>query len=512
MPNQDATTLDRCVTDPAFASEQWAFLLEKVASQDETELEQATEALENCGTVPDAAIKELGRRLQEDLKGLGSQRIYWICTLLGRSGEQSRDFQDRLAAIACDESIELHARERTAWCLGEIGPLLPPVREALRGKIQTSPDRMKRLLQAAVGLLALVLSMGLIVGCDVDPSAIQDSIQQNVPQQNIPQQNGPIAGQSARPTATPPTTGATSSGVPGQFVSTNVAPSNNGAIPQRTQQTILIASFNIQAFGEKKVGDRAMAEKIAAIIRQFDVVGIQEVRAIDQTVIPRLLQYVNAQGAKYDYILGPRLGRSNSKEQYCYIYDTNRLLSSPQASYTVEDNADLLHREPLVARFVTRVPPGYQPFTFSLMNMHTDPDEVKLEMPVMHTVLRGVREYEWATAGEDDVLMMGDLNCEPSKFGPLAQVPGIFWIIQNQPTNTRKTKLYDNIIFDSGLTSEYTGRSGVLDFAAWFGISMEEALTISDHMPVWGEFTLLERPSGASPSVANQPTNGIPFR
>ena len=508
MPNQDATTLDRCVTDPAFASEQWAFLLDKVASRDETELEQATEALENCGIVPDVAIEELGRRLHGNLKDLGSQRIYWICTLLGRSGDRARGYQDHLAAIACDEAVELHARERAAWCLSEIGPLNPPVRAVLQGKISSAPERMKRLLQAAVGMIAIALSLGLQVGCDVDPNAIQNAVQQN-----LPQQGGQSVGSSTSSPSTPPTTVApSSSNIPGQLVSTNVAPSNNGAIPQRTQQTILIASFNIQAFGEKKVGDRAMAEKIAAIIRQFDVVGIQEVRAIDQTVIPRLLQYVNAQGAKYDYILGPRLGRSNSKEQYCYIYDTNRLLSSPQASYTVEDNADLLHREPLVARFVTRVPPGYQPFTFSLMNIHTDPDEVKLEMPVMHTVLRGVREYEWATAGEDDVLMMGDLNCEPSKFGPLAQVPGIFWIIQNQPTNTRKTKLYDNIIFDSGLTSEYTGRSGVLDFAAWFGISMEEALTISDHMPVWGEFTLLERPSGASPSVANQPTNGVPFR
>jgi deoxyribonuclease-1-like protein len=503
MPNQDGTTLDRCVTDPAYAAEHWAFLLDKVASQDETELEQATEALENCGPVGAVAIQELGRRLHASPAELGSQRIYWICTLVGRGGAGSQSLQDRVAAIACDASVELHARERAAWCLNEIGPLTPSVREALRGQVPSAPDRMKRLLQAALGLVALVLCLGPQIGCDVDPNAIKNAIQQNVPQQST---------QPAGPSATSQTASAPPSSVPGQLVSASISPPTNPGIPQRTQQTILIASFNIQAFGEKKVGDRAMAERIAAIIRLFDVVGIQEVRAIDQTVIPRLLQYVNAQGGRYDYILGPRLGRSNSKEQYCYIYDTNRLLSSPQASYTVEDNADLLHREPLVARFVTRVPSGYPPFTFSLMNMHTDPDEVKLEMPVMHTVLRGVREYEWATAGEDDVLMMGDLNCEPSRFGPLAQVPGIFWIIQKEPTNTRKTKLYDNIIFDGGLTSEYTGRGGVLDFAAWFGISMEEALTLSDHMPVWGEFTLFERPGPGSPSIANQPSSGIPFR
>ena len=118
--------------------------------------------------------------------------------------------------------------------------------------------------------------------------------------------------------------------------------------PARTQQTILIASFNIQAFGEKKVSDPVVVDRIVNILRLFDVTAIQEVRANDQTVLPRLIQLVNSQGAKYDYILGPRLGRSNSKEQYCYVYDTNRILSSPSASYTVKDNADLLHREPLV--------------------------------------------------------------------------------------------------------------------------------------------------------------------
>jgi deoxyribonuclease-1-like protein len=507
MPNQDATTLDRCVTDPAFAAEQWAFLLEKVASQDETELELATEALENCGPVADGAIRTLGQRLHGQPAELGSQRIYWICTLLGRGGERSKAFQDRVVAIACDATIDLHARERAVWCLSEIGPLPPALRQALQGQVTSAPDRMKRLLQAALGLVAVSLMLSLLTGCDVDPNAIRDAIAQNANQPASQSTDPPST--SSSPTIAP---SPSFSSVPGQLVSTGISPTLNTGIPQRTQQTILISSFNIQAFGEKKVGNRAMAEQIAAIIRLFDVVAIQEVRAKDQTVIPRLLQYVNAQGARYDYILGPRLGRSDSKEQYCYLYDTNRLLSSPQASYTVEDNADLLHREPLVARFVTRVPQGYPPFTFSLMNIHTDPDEVKLEMPVMHTVLRGVREYEWATAGEDDVLMMGDLNCEPSRFGPLAQVPGIYWIIQNEPTNTRKTKLYDNIIFDSGLTSEYTGRGGVLDFAAWFGISMEEALTISDHMPVWGEFRLFEQPAYGSPSVANQPGTGAPVR
>lgn len=498
MPGQLTATLDQCVKDPEFAASHWAELLSSVASSDEAEREAATEALENCGPLEAAALAPLIALLKLGHQALGSQKLYWICTLVGRFGQDAIAHQANIAAIVSDAQVDMHVRERAAWCLGEMAPVDDATKAVARNAPVPKSERLSRLLQSLLSMVLWTSGWVLMVGCEGDGSLLKQVIDQRDAAAGTADASHGTAPAGAPPSANP---------VPGQLVSARLPNGQTASIPQRTQQTILIASFNIQAFGESKVGNRPLIERIAAILQLFDVVAIQEVRAQDQTVIPQLLKYVNAQGARYDYILGPRLGRTVSKEQYCYIYDTNRLISSPKASYTVEDGADLLHREPLVARFVTRVPQGYPPFTFSLMNIHTDPDEVKLEMPVMHTVLRGVREYEWATANEDDVLMMGDLNCEPAKFGPLAQVPGIFWIIQNQFTNTRKTKLYDNIIFDRSLTSEFTGRAGVLDFAEMFGISMDEALKLSDHMPIWGEFTIWEQPRGSSPVIANQPSN-----
>ena len=283
----------------------------------------------------------------------------------------------------------------------------------------------------------------------------------------------------------------------GQLVSTRGPATRLQGLPVRTPQTILISSFNIQTFGKKKLEDPWVIEKIVAIIRQFDVVAIQEVRAEDQTTIPRLIQRINSNGAKYDYLLGPRLGRTVSKEQYAFIYDTASVVSSPDAIYTIEDNADLLHREPLVARFVTRVPQGVRPFSFSLVNMHTDPDEVKTELPVMHTVMKGIREFEYLSAHEDDVILMGDLNAGPKQFGLLAQIPGIYWIIDSEPTNTIRKSIWDNMIFDRGVTNEFTGRSGVLDICDMFGIKVDDALRISDHLPIWAEFTTQEQLPGS---------------
>ena len=295
------------------------------------------------------------------------------------------------------------------------------------------------------------------------------------------------------------TAGSNNSAPLGQMVSTSGAQALRAkGQPLRTQQNILIASFNIQAFGKKKLADPWVIGHIVSLIRLFDVVAIQEVRAEDQTTLPTLIKMINANGARYDYLLGPRLGRSVSKEQYAYIYDTARVVSGPDAVYTIEDDADLLHREPLVARFVTRVQPGVRPFSFSLVNMHTDPDEVKTEIPVMHTVLKGIREFEYYSAREDDVILMGDLNAGPKQFGELGRIPGIFWTVDNEPTNTIRKSIYDNIIFDRDLTNEFTGNSGVLDVCELFGIKVDGALRISDHLPIWAEFTIGEQDPGAS--------------
>ncbi|NQU24306.1 MAG: hypothetical protein HQ567_23740 [Candidatus Nealsonbacteria bacterium] len=39
---------------------------------------------------------------------------------------------------------------------------------------------------------------------------------------------------------------------------------------------------------------------------------------------------------------------------------------------------------------------------------------------------------------------------------------------------------------------EHTGTCGVFDLMAEFGLSVDEALEVSDHLPVWAEFSVRE--------------------
>lgn len=254
---------------------------------------------------------------------------------------------------------------------------------------------------------------------------------------------------------------------------------------------ISVATWNIQVFGQSKLRKRGPMQVIIDMVRRFDVIAIQELRSKDQTVIDRFLSMVNQEGYAYDVVVGPRLGRSSSKEQYLYLYDTNRIELIDGSVYTINDRRDLLHREPLVASFRVTGAHSGNAWTFTLVNIHTDPDEVKAEVNVLDDVIRFVRRND----SEDDVILLGDLNAAPRQLGDLRDVPNLMWTVRDKPTNTRGNKLYDNILFSGTTTSEFTGHSGVIDLQSEYALSMEEALTVSDHLPVWATFAPVEASS-----------------
>src|SRR5918995_5084853 len=133
--------------------------------------------------------------------------------------------------------------------------------------------------------------------------------------------------------------------------------------------------------------------------------------AVGWFVIPQLVELLNADGRfQYDYAIGPRLGRSNSKEQYAFLFDMATIEIDRYKLYTVDDPDDLLHREPLVGWFRARGPAPEQAFTFSLATVHTDPDEVDRELDVLDDVFFAVRDD--IQRREDDVLLVGDFNAK----------------------------------------------------------------------------------------------------
>ena len=52
--------------------------------------------------------------------------------------------------------------------------------------------------------------------------------------------------------------------------------------------------------------------------------------------------------------------------------------------------------------------------------------------------------------------------------------------------------MYDNLLFNRQATVEFTGRAGVLDVPRELNLPMSQALDLSDHLPIWAEFSVYE--------------------
>jgi deoxyribonuclease-1-like protein len=271
-------------------------------------------------------------------------------------------------------------------------------------------------------------------------------------------------------------------------------------IPVRTGETIKVATFNIQVFGRTKSSKPHVMDLLSRVIREFDVVAIQEIRSRDDDIIPNFVDKINESGRHYDFVIGQREGRTASKEQYAYIFDRETIEVDRSSVYSVQDPSKLLHRPPLVSLFRVRGPEPDEAFTFSLVNVHIDPDEVGHEMGYMDDIFRRVRSDG---REEDDVLLVGDFNAGDKQLESLATKAGMNWVLRDHPSNVKGTKQYDNIVFHQMSTTEFSGRGGIFDFLRKYDLTTEQAEEVSDHFPVWAEFSVYE--GGQPGRVASRP-------
>jgi deoxyribonuclease-1-like protein len=247
--------------------------------------------------------------------------------------------------------------------------------------------------------------------------------------------------------------------------------------------TVTIATFNIQIFGKAKRSKPDVMEVLVDIADEFDILAVQEIRDASGDTPGVYLDGMNAQGDEnHEMVVGPRLGRSRSKEEYAFYYDTNvvALVGEPA---TYPDPGDVFEREPLLARF--RV----GPLDFVLANIHVKPDDAVAEIDALDDV------HAWAKSefGDTDVIVLGDLNADCSYFKEDTQrgLLDMNWITPvGFDTTVKDTDCtYDHFVISDSLLDEYTGRIGVYRFDAEYGLTREFSTKVSDHYPVFGVFT-----------------------
>ena len=255
-------------------------------------------------------------------------------------------------------------------------------------------------------------------------------------------------------------------------------------ITAHSKDTIKIASFNIQVFGKTKAKKPEVMNILAAIISNFDIVAIQEVRDKSGTAIKKLENVVDAKGVNYDYVIGPRLGRSNSKEQYAFMYRADKF--EPVDSFTYEDPGDIFHREPLCVQFKLK---NYD-VDFVLINIHTDPDDATAEISTLPKVVMAAENK----LGDKDIIILGDFNSDCTYFdetiySTVFPADEYFWVIDNSfdTTVSHTVCTYDRIVLSNNMKDKYSGICGMVRYDLLYGLDYKMAKKVSDHYPVWVE-------------------------
>lgn len=270
---------------------------------------------------------------------------------------------------------------------------------------------------------------------------------------------------------------------------TGKQPEPTGTIPSLStdNEKIKVGAFNLQIFGITKASKPEVISVISKIIRNYDVIAVQEIRDASQTSLPALKDIVNSMGApQYDYVVSERLGRTSSKEQYAYLYNTQTILpiGSP---YTYPDPNDIFQREPYVSEFKAK----NGNFDFVLITIHTDPDTATQEINDLPKVVEDAKsKYQ----GEGDFIVLGDLNADCNYFKENSQSPlksnDYYWVINNSVDTTTKSTdcTYDRIIITTPAKTDFTGEADVFRFDTVYNLTYNSTIAVSDHYPVFATF------------------------
>eukprot|EP00057_Strongylocentrotus_purpuratus_P002771 XP_003725206.1 PREDICTED: deoxyribonuclease-1 [Strongylocentrotus purpuratus] len=249
-----------------------------------------------------------------------------------------------------------------------------------------------------------------------------------------------------------------------------------------------IAAFNIQVLGQSKMGKPEVVDYLKQIIAQYDLVLIQEIRDVAGTAIVELLDAVNSQpGSNFKMTLGPRVGRSSSKEQYAYFYREDKFQALDSFSY--DDQTDGFEREPFVVLF-ENLDKGAAVSKFSIIGLHSKPTDAVNEVDLLVDVYAASKER----FGVEDSILMGDFNADCSYLTRtefetvrLWTDTSFQWLIPSSADTTVKSTdcAYDRIVLAGQNLIANSKDAGIFNYHERYGITTDLAEDISDHYPVY---------------------------
>ena len=254
-------------------------------------------------------------------------------------------------------------------------------------------------------------------------------------------------------------------------------------------EKIKLLTWNIQDLGKTK--DESEVMQISKIIKNYDVIAIQEVVAKDpkgvQTVA-KIADNLNRMGNKWDYrVSNPTKSSSpQASERYAFIWKTSsvKMIGRP---FLDNELQNVCEREPFIGKFksVKATTPFY------LVNFHSIPHNKMPEQEIIY-----FKDYQQRLE-TDLVFICGDFNLTEDHvvWNDFYKI-GFESAVQNTKTTLKRSckdgnylnHPIDNIYFDRDVISKV--HANKIDFVNSCD-RLDVARGISDHLPVFLEFSIL---------------------
>ena len=261
-----------------------------------------------------------------------------------------------------------------------------------------------------------------------------------------------------------------------------------------------LAAWNIRILSDRSRNDDEL-RKIAQTLIDYDFIAISELR--DEKVLKRVQKILSESGAEYGYLISDPIGWQGSphRERYAFLYYKGLVSVVKDGEFYPDaaDGTDNFVRDPYWATFRAGE------FDFSVIAVHVVWGDTvrprKAEVRALADVYRYVQE---ANGSEDDVLLVGDFNRNPTdteSYSRIMAIPSMTRLFQfPQKSHIKDSSLYDNIFFQKDHVKEYLDRSGIDRFDETdFGNDDKAAnLAVSDHRPVWAVFSITQDDDGSN--------------
>ncbi len=262
--------------------------------------------------------------------------------------------------------------------------------------------------------------------------------------------------------------------------------------------SIRVGSYNLAIFGSTKVARTATLAILARIAQTYDLLAVQEVGSNASTAGDEACEAVlEAFVARINEDAGPGVYAFVRGDQYAFIYRQDKLTAAKAGLY---EGREAFTYRPLLAYFQVKD----RPLDFLALTIHTRPGLAKAEVPAL---ARAMDELA-SSLGEADVLCLGDFNADGSYYaeGPgqsLAGFPEARYVtlIPNEADTTvaAASLAYDRMEASASLREDWTGAWGVVRPGSLWDLSACEGgadsagteRALSDHYPVWAEFSAL---------------------